>query len=291
MQRYTNAIKKRVNTLTRRCVDAYNILLGRKVGPLDRYSNSAPSPQASLKLFAGDWCSILPEGYKIGQVDGTPLFDDDRIKWAIEQFGGVKGQKVLELGPLEGGHSYMCQKSGVSSVVAIEASPKSFLKCLVVKQAMELDRVDFRFGDFMHYLRRTLDQFDICIASGVLYHMQSPVELISLISKHSSKVFLWTHYYDPEVCGQFFLKRRFSEHKAAEFEGFRCTLHKYNYGSARRWSSFIGGPLTTSQWLSRQDILDCLRHFGFDDICVSFEVTDHKHGPSFAVTASKRKPF
>src|SRR6187402_1626923 len=89
---------------------------------LDSYVHAAPSPQLALDLFKGDWWSAVP-GLQAGS---TPLFDDSRIRWAVEHLGGVTGRRILELGPLEGGHTYMLERAGAASVVAIEANTRAY---------------------------------------------------------------------------------------------------------------------------------------------------------------------
>jgi hypothetical protein len=42
--------------------------------------------------------------------------------------------------------------------------------------------------------------------------------------------------------------------------------------------------------MSRDDILACLRYFGFDELHVSFEAPEHYGGPSFAVAAIRTDP-
>ncbi|WP_207954636.1 hypothetical protein [Saccharopolyspora elongata] len=73
---------------------------------LDEYVTSAPSPQNAVDVFAGEWSSQLPAPLQHVQAGPLPLFDDARVSWAIECFGGVAGSRVLEIGPLEGGHTY-----------------------------------------------------------------------------------------------------------------------------------------------------------------------------------------
>ena len=46
---------------------------------------------------------------------------------------GVDGRRVLELGPLEGGHSYMLQRAGAARVLAIEANTRAFLKFYAIR--------------------------------------------------------------------------------------------------------------------------------------------------------------
>src|SRR6185312_3462803 len=98
---------------------------------LDQYVRAVPDAQRALDVFAGDWWSSLPgacAGLKAGHL---PLFADERISWAVEALGGVEGKNVLELGPLEGGHTYMLEQAGAESILAIEASTRAFLKCLI----------------------------------------------------------------------------------------------------------------------------------------------------------------
>jgi SAM-dependent methyltransferase len=80
---------------------------------------------------------------------------------------------VLELGPLEGGHSFMFERLGAREVIAIEANPRAYLKCLIIKELLDLRRVRFLCGDFLEYLRADGTDFDLVFASGVLYHMRN----------------------------------------------------------------------------------------------------------------------
>ena len=115
-------------------------------GILQLYSRQAPSPAAPFDIFKDDWSSEVP-GFKTG---ASPLFDDSRIKWLESQLGSFEGKRVLELGPLEGGHTFMMERAG-ATVTAIEANQRAFLKCLIVKDAFHL-KSEFLFGDFRPYL-------------------------------------------------------------------------------------------------------------------------------------------
>ena len=180
----------------------------------------------------------------------------------------------------------MLQRQGVASVVAIEANPRAFLKCLLVKQMMALERVNFLFGDFNAYLHASSETFDLCVASGVLYHMQDPVGLLAAIAQKSQELFLWTQYYDANMCVDR-LQAKFLAPFQCDVQGFKHTLYPFRYGASRFWSTFIGGPAKTSCWLTRQTILDALSYFGFKDIRVGFEEMHPTHGPCFALVAKK----
>jgi hypothetical protein len=209
-------------------------------GILDSYFKSAPGPQNALDIFRGEWSSALPPPLSDLQAGGVGLFDDDRIKWFLKEIGGVAGKAVLELGPLEGGHTYMLEKAGAAQVTALEANSRAFLRCLVVKELLGLPRSRFLCGDFMEYLRQAGPRFDVCLAAG------NPVE----------------------------------------YAGFNCTLHCQEYRTDLKRPGFCGGKRATSQWLSREDILKGLSHFGFRDLRIGYDEPRHPNGPAFAVVAA-----
>ena len=70
-----------------------------------KYVWKYPSDQNALDIFKGEWTSKLPGSYADLHAGDLTLFHDPRVTWAMERLGGVRGLKILELGPLEGGHS------------------------------------------------------------------------------------------------------------------------------------------------------------------------------------------
>jgi len=254
---------------------------------LDSYIKSAPNPQNALDIFQGEWSSKLPSPFHKLSAGEALLFDDPRIKWFMEEIGGVTGKSILELGPLEGGHTYLLEKSGAARITAIEANTRSYLKCLVVKELLQLQKAKFLCGDFVEYLRQPEKSFEVCLASGVLYHMTNPVELLALLANHCTQyIFLWTHYYDHEIiAADPNLIHKFSDPISAEYSGFSHQLYRQEYKTALGWSGFCGGNAPISYWMTRKDILNCLRYFGFDDLRINFEQPNHPNGPSLAITA------
>ena len=256
---------------------------------LDQYTTSAPSPQNTLDIFRGEWSSAFPEPFSTLQAGRIGLFCDNRVQWFAKTVGGVEDKAVLELGPLEGGHSYMLDRLGAARVVAIESNTRAFLKCLIVKELLGLERVHFLFGDFLEYLRTREDMFDLCIASGVLYHMQNPAELIALLSRCcKGHLCLWTHHYDATIISSSpRLASKFTQESSQDFNGFRHTLYRHEYQAALEWSGFCGGSAPTSNWMTREDIVRCLRHFGFEIVGVAFDQPDHVNGPALALVARR----
>ena len=67
---------------------------------------------------------------------------------------------------------------------------------------------------------------------------------------------------------------KFTESRRAEYEGMQHTLHRKEYGLTLYWGGFCGGPATVCNWLTRDDILQSLRTFGFKDVKIAFERVD-----------------
>ncbi|MDT8406596.1 MAG: class I SAM-dependent methyltransferase [Methylococcales bacterium] len=216
------------------------------------------------------------------------LFEDDRIIWAEQVFGGFKELNVLELGPLEGGHSYLMQNGGAKQITAIEANSRSFLKCLCIKQILKLDRVEFQLGDFMAYLEQKPPAVDLVLASGVLYHMQEPLKLLQHIAAISPRAFIWTHYYDADVISQRpELQPKFGTIETITHNGMTYQCARQSYQDALEWAGFCGGSKPTSRWLTRASLEQALGDFGYTDLCYAFEQPDHPNGPAVAICAQR----
>ena len=256
---------------------------------LDYYCTTAPTPQTMLDIFKGEWSSKLPTTAGELQAGGIPLFEDSRIAWGLSELGGIDGQKVLELGPLEGGHSYMLEKAGAASVTSIEANTRAFLKCLVTKELLGMQKTRFLCGDFMEFLRTTKESYDFTLASGVLYHMRQPAELIHLLAQVTDRVLIWTHYYDGEIIRNTpHLVHKFpAPGETTEVAGFRHTLYRQEYAEGLGWNGFCGGTAAHSYWMTRSDILNCLRYFGFTHLRVHMEHPDFVNGPCFLIAGRK----
>lgn len=257
---------------------------------LDNYVKSAPSAQNAVDIFKGEWSSILPESCGADSGGRALHFDDGRVTWFLQQIGGVAGRRVLELGPMEGGHTWMCEQAGASSVLAIEANTRAYLKCLVVGQITGLKKSSFVLGDFIDYLKADGEVFDVGLASGVLYHMREPAQLIELLSRRCRTVFFWTHYHDDERArSDPALGSMLSEPEALEHAGFSYTAVRKLYGAALGWQGFCGGSAEFARWMPRADMMRAMEHFGFEVMATAFEQPDHPNGPSLAFWARNRR--
>ncbi len=255
---------------------------------LSQYVLKHPNAQNVLDIFANEWSSAMPNTEWHTEPGKARLFDDPRLHWGIQTLGGVTGLKVLELGPLEGGHSYMLQNLGAQQVIAIEANTRSFLKCLCIKEILALDKVQYQLGDFVAFLKECTEQFDFVVASGVLYHMEEPIQLLELLAQHCEKLFLWTHYYDAKIINaNANLKHKFQAPQTVEYQGKTYEICQQSYKDALNWAGFCGGSQPTSRWLSRDSLLASLTDLGFQFIQTQFEQPEHPNGPCLALCASK----
>ena len=262
------------------------LLAVRHRSALDLFVRSAHANQNAVDLFKGDWISSFPP--EAGVTAGNrPLHDDPRLQWMLTQHP-VAGQQVLELGPLEGGHTYQLLRAGAAGITALESNGKSFLKCLVTKEVLGLDRARFLCADFMSWMDACADTYDLCLASGVLYHMTEPLKMIGLACARARTVYLWTHYYDETLLrkntAQF---HRFGKPTELEWNGYHARGHRRSYG-AQAWNPLhLGGQDSYSYWLTRNDILSAFRHFGHTDIRIGPEDLSHPAGPAFCLVAGK----
>jgi hypothetical protein len=201
----------------------------------------------------------------------------------------VDGAHVLELGPLEGGHTWLLEQQGAARITAIEANRRAYLKCLVMKEVVGTTRARFLLGDFTAFLRESPEaRFDVGIASGVLYHMHEPVELLARLARACDRLFVWTHHHDaafvaqrPEVAA------RFRTPEVRTVDGFTHTLHPHWYQAARFTPGFCGSGETHPRWMTRDDIVAALRHFGHDRVEIGLEEPTHPHGPAMALVSSR----
>jgi hypothetical protein len=250
---------------------------------LNGYVSARPSHTEAFGIFDGMWSSHIP-GYGFGRAG---LFEDQRIRFFQHQCGGFAGKRVLELGPLEGGHTYMLACGGAASITAIEGNRSAFLKCLIVQNALKFD-ADFILGDFRLFLEACTETYDFILASGVIYHMTEPWLLLHDITRCARAIGIWTHYYDAAViAARDDLKVKFAAEPIAKRVGVReIRAYKQSYFDAISWGGFCGGAAPHSYWLERGDIIGLLQDAGFR-VEIGDDTPNHQNGPAMTVFAER----
>jgi hypothetical protein len=250
------------------------------------FVRSSPSNQNIIDIFEGEWSSTMPASADATSMPGhAALFSDPRIIWAHDVLGPFAGKNILELGPLEGAHTYMLEQFGAASITAIEANSRAFLKCLCIKEIFKMHRANFKLGSFEPFLENS-GFYDVIVASGVLYHMTDPLRLLNLLMKRSDSLFIWTHYYDAGVLGEGSDIVKFSAPEPLSNTDYKGSKRVYP-GVSLSWKGFSGGLESYAIWLERASLIGCLENGGFE-VEVSFEQSDHPNGPALALCARRR---
>jgi hypothetical protein len=254
----------------------------------DTYVDGAPSAQNLIDLLPG-WNHSLPE-FTGTRAGAHPFYSDPRIVWALEQFGSIQGKNILELGPLEASHTFLISQHGPKRIVAIEANKLALLKCLVVKEILNIRNAEFLLGDCQKWFEQSDEWFDLIFACGILYHMPEPVRLLTSICAHTDALMIWTHYFDENAMPVGDPRRApFSGNVHTEaFHGMRVRLHERRYFQAQADQRFCGGLQDKHYWMERSQIIQVLAQCGFSEISISHEEPDHVFGPAFALFARRR---
>ncbi len=257
---------------------------------LDLYRQDLPSPANAVEIFEGDWSSFFPNHVGVDTGGFVPLFNDDRIAWMVERVGGVEGKRILELGPLEGGHTWSLEvRFGAAEIVAIEANQRAYLKCLVAKEILRSTRSRFLLGDFNQYMAESGERFDLVVACGVLYHMEDPARHIQLVCSSADAAFVWTHYYDEDIVqANPELAPKFTAETEVEVDGYRHVLHRQDYLDALGWGGFCGAGRRSANWLELDDIHALFDRNGFEVTDTAFHDEAHPHGPAIGFVARRR---
>ncbi len=119
--------------------------------------------------------------------------NDDRIGQFFRYFPNAR--TILELGALEGGHSFaLANPPTVQRVVAVEGRISNIERARFVQRLVSTDKVEFLEANLENFELSTLGNFDATFCSGVLYHLPEPWKLIQQCAQISPNLFLWTHY-------------------------------------------------------------------------------------------------
>jgi SAM-dependent methyltransferase len=245
----------------------------------DAFAHEGPTAGTPFTIFKDEWNSSVP-GFATGNAR---LFTDGRVEWLESRLGSFAGRRVLELGPLEAGHTTMMERAG-ADVTAIEANQRAFLKCLIVKNALGL-KSEFLYGDFRRYLEEAQGGvFDFVLAMGVLYHMLEPAKLLHDIARVTDAFGVWTHYYDANVIEPTPRFDRKPHYQSVD--GKTVEVYRQNYLFSPAAPGFCGGTSPVSYWLTKAALLVYVASLGFD-VEVGDEDPLDPRGPSILLFARR----
>jgi len=138
---------------------------------------NSPCPEDTFSIF-NNWAIKATGNFPQCIRNADRIIDD-----CNRHFKDIHKLSALELGSLEGHLSVTFDKH-FRQLTCIEGRPYHYLKALVAKELLGL-KAKILCGNFINFLRETDERWDVIIATGVLYHMHNPIELIKLMSQHS----------------------------------------------------------------------------------------------------------
>ena len=197
-----------------------------------------------------------------GQFDAL---SDPRVGFFFQSFPGAKS--VLELGSLEGGHTFALARR-TSRVVAIEGRDSNVKRAKFVQSLLGVDNIEFVEANLETTELSQFGTFDAVYCVGLLYHLPRPWELIQQIARVSSNVYLWTHYASEKE----------ADERAGSYQGKWYAEH----GA----TDPLSGLSPKSFWPTLAGLRNMLVNCGFNDIRTIEDDTKHIHGPCVTLSAS-----
>jgi tRNA (mo5U34)-methyltransferase len=102
----------------------------------------------------------------------------------LDQHGFPKdfgGKTVLDIGCNAGFYSFVAKLRGAKSVLGVDHQQEYVNQALFMRDILGID-VEFKQGDG-HELDEGSEPYDIVINTGVIYHLQNPVDFLTKVAK------------------------------------------------------------------------------------------------------------
>ncbi len=185
---------------------------------------------------------------------------DDRLKVFFREFPSF--ERVLELGCLEGGHTFPIAKRA-KEVVAIDSRAVNLEKAKwLAEDVFKVSNIEFVERNLETTDLDDLGPFDVCFNVGVLYHLPEPWILLDRISTCCKAMFMWTHYAPAHDAG-------------VNREGYNGTMYR-EFGVEEP----LSGMSERSFWPTLDELRRMLREHGFTNEVILQDEDDHPHGPA-----------
>lgn len=211
--------------------------------------------------------------FHIGGEDFGGNFDamrDVRIAQFFEVFPDA--ESIIELGSLEGGHSFaLAQNYSVKRVTAIEGRAINIQRAEFVQKILGDKKVEFVEDDIEKLNFEKFGKFDAVFCSGLLYHLLRPWELIPKLARVSPNIFIWTQVSE--------------EAKAKKMrEGWRGKFY-------REGGLFdpLSGLSKKSFWLSLGSLIGLLTANGYKEVKIIEHNLAHPKGNAVTLAATQDK--
>lgn len=116
---------------------------------------------------------------------------DDRLRQFLQTF--PRPGRVLELGCLEGGHTFPLARVA-DQVVAIDARAENLARARWLNQRVyRRNNIEFVQADLENADLSRLGAFDVVFNVGLLYHLPAPWLLLAKLAPLTQAMLIWTH--------------------------------------------------------------------------------------------------
>jgi len=205
-------------------------------------------------------------------IDGVPsggdyqVVNDRRVQQFLERFPNVR--TILELGSLEGGHTFMLARHpGVERVLAIEGRLANIDRAKFIGSLLGVSNVEFKQANLEELQLPSLGRFDAIFCCGLLYHLPEPWKLISQTPLVAPSIFVWTVY---------------ANENEANIQIDDLRGREYIEGGV---NEPLSGLSPKSIWLTLPSLLELLKRSGYGNIEV-IEKQQNPNGPAVSLVAT-----
>src|SRR5215475_3355250 len=131
------------------------------------------------------------------RIETPGIHPGAKILPVLDRFGfprDLTGKSVLDVGCNAGFYSIAAKVRGARSVLGIDQVRHCIDQALLVRDILRLEDVDFQQNDG-HNVDETFGTFDVIINTGVIYHLQNPMDFLGRMARMARE----TMYLETEV--------------------------------------------------------------------------------------------
>jgi SAM-dependent methyltransferase len=230
---------------------------------LPKFVPEVPDDQNAFRLRAGTW-KFKFEDMDASELDNFLRTVDGRPRLCSEFFPGYRDFSIVEFGPSDGYNTAQLELYGATDIVSIEANADAFLRCLIMKNARGM-KTKFLLGDFLKFMSQSDSAFDLAYASGVLYHLQDPVDFLLQCGRRARHLFVWSLYFDEDaVRSDAYEMRRFGVRETVSRGGEQFVYHQRSVDPQMVTAgNYQGGIEQHANWLTLPDLKRAIELAGF----------------------------
>lgn len=207
--------------------------------------------------------------FRIGEADyGGDVSAIGDIRIARFHDFAPEAETILELGALEGAHTFMlAEHPRVKRVLAVEGRTANMRKARFLKELLGVQNVDFVQAD-LESDPISYGRFDAVVCSALLHHLPQPWKLVERVAQVAPKLFLWVMYADDIAAD-------------VVVEGFRG-LHRAEGGTDEP----LSGLSAHSFWFTLGSLINALTRSGYDRIEIIDNDPNHPAGHAVTLGAT-----